>query len=321
MTEYKLIIGEDHHKIRLDKALSLLIPEISRNTIVQAIKNNQAKINQLIIVDSSMPVKKNDIIHLSIVLRNDQSIDELMPTAIALDILFEDDHLMIINKPAGLTVHPNNNKHEITLVHGLVHHTRNLSTIGGPARPGIVHRLDKDTSGLMVVAKTDIAHQKIAEQLQNRILSRKYKALVWHVPSPLTGIVNANIGRHPIDRTKRIVQKYGGKHAITHYCTREILQKGVLSQIECTLETGRTHQIRVHLSYIGCSIFGDPVYGHHERKLRTLSKELQNELKFFKRQALHSWQIKLFHPITNQLLEFETTLPTDIQVIKTILAS
>ena len=318
MKEYKFIISADQHKIRFDKALSILIPHISRTAISQAIKSGSARLNNLIIIDASTLVKENDSLSLLITTKSDVAY-KLMPVPMELDIIFEDEHLIILNKPAGLIVHPGDNVHEQTLVHGLIYYTQNLSTVNGYLRPGIVHRIDKDTSGLMVVAKTDLAHHSLAEQLRDRTLSRKYKAFVWDVLSPLSGNIDANIGRNPSDRTKRAALKYGGKPATTHYQTEQIWQNGLLSRVECTLDTGRTHQIRVHLSYVGCSVFGDQVYGQHNRKVKTLALEIQEKVKNFKRQALHSWQIKLIHPISGELMEFKISLPADMQYLESIL--
>ena len=277
MKNYNFTLSQDFGKARLDKALSSLIPEISRVSIQKSIKAGQVRVNQVIISDPRARVKGNDEIEMQPALAASDLVDS-RKVPMDLDIIYEDAELIIINKPAGLTVHPGTGSHDTTLVSGLLHRGQSLSDIGGAERPGIVHRLDKDTSGLMVVAKTNAAHLHLTEQLQNRTLTRKYKALAWGILKPLTGTIETNIGRSSTDWKKRSVQKIGGKIAITHYRTEQVFQGGLISLVECTLQTGRTHQIRVHLSHAGGSCVGDQTYGHNSRKIHSAPLELQGPL-------------------------------------------
>ncbi|MFA6280853.1 MAG: RluA family pseudouridine synthase [Bdellovibrionales bacterium] len=236
--------------------------------------------------------------------------------AIPLDIVFEDEDMLVINKPAGLVVHPAAGNWDGTLVNALLGHCGNsLSGIGGVARPGIVHRLDKDTSGLMVVAKNDFAHQKLTAQFSDRSLSRVYQALIWGVMHPLKGEIEGAIGRHPRSRQKMAVVPYGGKEALTHYETLEIFSTFV-SLLSCKLETGRTHQIRVHLASVHHPVVGDPLYGTRkkiegEKKDRGIVALLHD----FPRQALHAGEITFIHPRSGKRLKFKASLPSDMKAL------
>ena len=314
MTNYNFTLPGNLGHYRLDKALFALTSEASRSKIQKAIKERKVKVNDLIIPDSSFKVKENDII--SIILESPQ-LKEMVGANIDLDIVYEDQDLIVLNKQAGLTVHPGANNYQDTLSNALLFYSDSLSDIAGPERPGIVHRLDKDTSGLMVAAKNNVAHESLAAQIAERKLVRKYKALVWGVLSPQTGIIKNNIARSNIDRKKMTIVTSGGKEAITHYNTVEILLNGLISIVECKLETGRTHQIRVQLSKQGHSVVGDQVYGNNSRKINNCSQGLQSEelrcqLNLFKRQALHSYYIGFTHPTTMQFLEFTAHLPQDM---------
>lgn len=226
---------------------------------------------------------------------------------IPLTIVFEDEHLIVVDKPAGLVVHPAAGNLDGTLVNALLHHCRGqLSGIGGVARPGIVHRIDKDTSGLLVVAKTDKAHEGLAGQFANHSIERRYLALVAGRPVPPSGTVRGNIARSSHDRKKMALVADGhGKHAVTHFTTIEPL--GPATLVECRLETGRTHQVRVHLSSIGHPLLGDPVYGRTPPRLRPILHELH-----FARQALHAAVLGFTHPVTGAALHFESKLPADM---------
>ncbi len=233
---------------------------------------------------------------------------EAAPQDIPLVVVYEDADLIVVDKPAGLVVHPAAGNLDGTLVNALLHHCAGqLSGIGGVARPGIVHRIDKDTSGLLVVAKTDAAHEGLARQFADHSLERAYLAITAGVPSPLSGTVRGNIARSGADRKKMALVADGrGKHAITHYRTLEQLRGAAL--IECRLETGRTHQVRVHLASIGHPLVGDPVYGRPRASLRPLLAELG-----FHRQALHAAVLGFTHPVSGEAVRFESAAPTDFQ--------
>lgn len=227
---------------------------------------------------------------------------------IPLSIVFEDEHLIVVDKPAGLVVHPAAGNLDGTLVNALLHHCRGqLSGIGGVARPGIVHRIDKDTSGLLVVAKSDAAHEGLARQFADHSIERAYLAITAGVPSPLAGTVRGNIGRSDSNRKKMaLVGDSRGKHAVTHYRVLEALGDAAL--VECRLETGRTHQVRVHLASIGHALLGDPVYGRTPSRLRATLHKLG-----FQRQALHAAVLGFIHPISGTALRFERPAPLDMR--------
>jgi 23S rRNA pseudouridine1911/1915/1917 synthase len=234
---------------------------------------------------------------------------EAVAQDIPLNIVFEDEHLIVIDKPAGLVVHPAAGNLDGTLVNALLHHCRGqLSGIGGVVRPGIVHRIDKETSGLLVVAKTDAAHEGLAKQFADHSIHRAYLAIVAGVPKPVSGTVSGHIGRSDHDRKKMAVLhplNKRGKHAVTHYRLIEAL--GLASLVECRLETGRTHQVRVHMSSIGHPLLGDPVYGRNPQRLRPILTQLH-----FARQALHAAELGFIHPVTGAAQNFVSALPADM---------
>lgn len=231
---------------------------------------------------------------------------------IPLNIQFEDEHLIVIDKPAGLVVHPAAGNIDGTLVNALLHHCKgSLSGIGGVERPGIVHRIDKDTSGLMVAAKTDPAHTGLAAQFSRHSIDRRYLAIVSGMPNPPSGTVDAPLGRSTTNRQKIAIQTAGkGKRAVTHYRLVTTLREAAL--VECRLETGRTHQVRVHMASIGAPLIGDPVYGRTRKSHRALLEFLG-----FRRQALHAAHLGFVHPITSETLAFESKIPEDMQALFT----
>lgn len=236
--------------------------------------------------------------------------------AIPLTIIYEDDDLLIVDKPPGLVVHPAAGNHDQTLVNALLAHCgASLSGIGGVARPGIVHRLDKDTSGLLVVAKHDRAHNILSAQFADRSLSRTYQAFVWDLPNPRSGSIDAPIGRDPRHRQRMAITPQG-KPALTHYALAETYGTRA-SLLTCTLSTGRTHQIRVHLASLGHCIIGDPLYGRPRRG----TDPLTNLLRRFPRQALHAVALKLRHPGTGKSMEFKAILPPDLWILRRELCS
>ena len=226
--------------------------------------------------------------------------------AIPLAVAYEDEHLIVVDKQAGLVVHPAAGNLDGTLVNALLHHCGgSLSGIGGVARPGIVHRIDKGTSGLMVAAKTDRAHEGLARQFHDHSIDRRYRAIVGGIPAPAAGIVDAPLARSPANR-KKVAIVPGGKRAVTHYAVRERLRDAAL--VECRLETGRTHQVRVHMASIGHALLGDPVYGRTKGYQKVLLDTLG-----FRRQALHAARLGFIHPVTSIALAFESPMPADMQ--------
>ncbi|HSO72919.1 MAG TPA: RluA family pseudouridine synthase, partial [Thermodesulfobacteriota bacterium] len=230
---------------------------------------------------------------------------------IPLQIVFEDSDLLVIDKPAGLVVHPAPGNYSGTLVHALLYLGQNLSTAGGAFRPGIVHRLDKDTSGLLIVAKNDLCHQALARQFQSGFIFKEYQALTWGTPPQRQGIINRPIGRHPIDRKKMAVNEVRGKPALTEWLVLETYPPGV-NRLRLRIKTGRTHQIRVHLAALGLPILGDPLYGSKKRGLQGLNPALANGLASLSRQMLHAGRLAFTHPRTQTQLEFTSPWPPDM---------
>jgi 23S rRNA pseudouridine1911/1915/1917 synthase len=306
-----LSAGADDSGARLDKFLANTLPDLSRTRIKALIKDGQVISSGATITDPSYRVKPDQAFNLTI-----PQATPAIPQgqAIALDVVYEDAALIVINKPAGMVVHPAPGNPDSTLVNALIAHCGDsLSGIGGVMRPGIVHRLDKNTSGLMVAAKTDTAHQGLTAQFASRSLSRIYQALVWGLPSPTADRIEGNIGRNPQNRRKMAVVAAGGRTAITHYRVLRNLD-GAASLVECRLETGRTHQIRVHLEHIGYPVIGDPTYSRSGRRRRAeLSPQAQDAVAGFSRQALHAWSLAFRHPISGEDLQFETAPPDDME--------
>lgn len=300
------VIGDDSAGARLDKALAGLVPALSRERLKALILEGRVTGGTGEAVrDPSRKVDPGQRFTLHV---PEAVPADARPQDIPLSIVHEDEHLIVIDKPAGLVVHPAAGNPDGTLVNALLHHCAGgLSGIGGVARPGIVHRIDKDTSGLLVVAKTDAAHEGLARQFKDHSISRRYQAIVSGLPRPVTGTIDTWIGRSDRDRKKMAVQREGrGKHAITHYHVLEALTGAAL--VECRLETGRTHQVRVHMSHIGHPLLGDPVYRTRAKALGTILNALA-----FRRQALHAASLGFIHPVTGKKLEFESPLPADMQ--------
>jgi 23S rRNA pseudouridine1911/1915/1917 synthase len=310
--------------LRLDRFLSARLPEMSRNRLQGLIAEGCVRCNDRVLEDAAAKVKPAQTFTLTI---PETVPSHILPQDIALDIIYEDDDLLVLNKQAGLTVHPGAGNPDNTLVNALLAHCgETLSGIGGVARPGIVHRIDKDTSGLLVVAKHDTAHLALSAQLADRSLKRTYAAIVWGRPKQKNGTITGNIGRSISNRQKMAVLKSGGKHAVTHYEIIESFSPGatkmpLASLIECNLETGRTHQIRVHFAHITHPLVGDPVYGQStESRLKagatkSLPDKTRKALLNFKRQALHARALELIHPATGKKVRFECKLPKDMQTL------
>lgn len=295
---------------RLDRALADAVPTLSRERLKALISSGKVTAEDGTAVRD--PAKKavgGQSFSISVPAPTPA---HNVPQDIALEIVFEDEHLLIIDKPAGLVVHPAAGNPDGTLVNALLHHCAGrLSGIGGVARPGIVHRIDKDTSGLMVVAKTDRAHEGLAKQFAVHSIDRRYKAIVAGRPSPPSGSIDAPLARSPANR-KKVAIVGSGKRAVTHYRTIQPLREA--SFVECRLETGRTHQVRVHMTSIGNPLLGDPVYGRTKAAHRQLLETLR-----FKRQALHAAHLGFIHPIKSTALSFESELPADMQELFTSL--
>ncbi|MDG2512786.1 RluA family pseudouridine synthase [Sphingobium yanoikuyae] len=297
-------IGEAQAGLRLDRALAELLPDLSRERIKTLIVEGQI-VSGGRSLNPSMKVAVGQ--DYSITLPAPVSLDAVAQD-IPLDIVHEDADLIVVDKPAGLVVHPAAGNLDGTLVNALLHHCDGqLSGIGGVARPGIVHRIDKDTSGLLVVAKSDKAHEGLARQFKDHSIDRLYAAIVYGIPTPGTGIVDAWIGRSDADRKKMAVHREGrGKHAVTHYRVMERLRGAAM--VECRLETGRTHQVRVHMAHLGHPLIGDPVYGRDRKGFKSILETLG-----FKRQALHAKRLGFIHPVTEEPLAFDSPLPADMQ--------
>ena len=238
---------------------------------------------------------------------------EPQPQDIPLDVVYEDKDIIVVNKPYGMVVHPAPGAADGTLVNALLYHCHDLSGIGGVKRPGIVHRIDKDTSGLLVAAKNDNSHKLLCEQFAEHSIERTYSAFVFGVPNPLDGTIEGNIGRSPYDRKKMAIVAKGGKHAVTHYQTIEKF-KNEAALIKCRLETGRTHQIRVHMTSAGHSLIGDKVYGKSRKMaVKNAPEKAEIFINMFPRQALHAQSLGFVHPGTGERMFFEAPLPVDLQ--------
>ena len=290
MTEHKLICNENG--IRLDKFISVADVGLSRSAAVNLIENSGVTVNKKQ-VDKKYKLSDGDIVVLQI---PDPVPYEAKAENIPLDIVYEDDYLLVVNKPKGMVVHPAAGNYEGTLVNSLLYHCGDsLSGINGVLRPGIVHRIDKDTSGLLIVAKNDFAHAHLAKQIKDHSFTREYEAVVFGNLKDDEGTVDAPIGRNPNDRKKMCVTAKNSKNAVTHYSV--IRRYKGYTHIKCILETGRTHQIRVHMSYLGHPVAGDTVYG------------VKNEKVSFVGQCLHARKIGFIHPKTEEYLEFSSQLP------------
>lgn len=296
-------IGDGADGWRLDRALADAIPTLSRERLKVLIAGGKVSRAGELARDPARRARGGDLFAVAVP-EPEPAHNEAQD--IPLRIAFEDEHLLVIDKPAGLVVHPAAGNLDGTLVNALLHHCRGgLSGIGGVARPGIVHRIDKDTSGLMVAAKTDRAHEGLAKQFAAHSIDRRYRAIVAGQPRPADGTVDAPLARSATNR-KKVAIVAGGKRAVTHYRTMERLRDAAL--VECRLETGRTHQVRVHMASIGHALLGDPVYGRAKGDTAALLRRLG-----FHRQALHAAYLGFSHPVTSRAMAFESAWPGDMQ--------
>jgi 23S rRNA pseudouridine1911/1915/1917 synthase len=294
---------------RIDLYLSSNLKELTRSRIQSLIKEGNIKVNNSP-VKTSYRLKAGDEIALSI---PPSSPYLLNPEPLDLSIIYEDSSIIVMDKPPGMVIHPAPGHESGTLVHGLLHHCNDLSGIGGILRPGIVHRLDKDTSGLLVVAKNDNAHNFLSSQFKNSKVSKKYIALVHGIPQGDEGTIDLPISRHPVKRKEMAVSSVKGKNALTIWKIKEILGKK-FALLSVTIKTGRTHQIRVHMSHIGHPVVGDPVYGFKSawwKKNTNCSKEMLDSIK---RQMLHSEYLGFLHPDTKEYSEFRSPVPQDMNL-------
>ncbi|MGY4567851.1 23S rRNA pseudouridine1911/1915/1917 synthase [Bradyrhizobium sp. USDA 3256] len=318
----EVVVAGDEGSARLDRVLAQRSPELSRSRLKALILAGSVTVKDAVVRDPAYHVAKGDTIIIDV---PEAAPAEPQGEDIALDIVFEDDDIIVIDKPRGLVVHPAAGHASGTLVNALIAHCgSSLSGIGGVKRPGIVHRLDKDTTGLMVVAKNDQAHQSLTAQFADHgrtgPMERGYMAFVWGVPNRPHGTIDAPIDRHPHAREKMAVRQ-GGREAITHF---EVLSsfagrdgKPVASLLACRLETGRTHQIRVHLAHLGHPLLGDSVYGaHFKTKAGQLGAEGKDTLTALGRQALHAYLLALEHPRTGEFLHWEAPLPEDLLLLQ-----
>ena len=292
--------------LRLDLFLTQKEPSLSRARIQKAIDEECVWVNGRS-VPASRKLKPGDEVRIA--LPEAQPCGAL-PEAIPLTILYEDESLLVIDKPAGLVVHPAPGHAGGTLVNALLHHCRDLSGIGGVLRPGIVHRLDKETSGLLIVAKSDAAHQGLAGQFKRREVKKTYQALVYGDPKTDDGRIEAAVGRHPTDRKKMSTQSRHGRPAVSLWRVRE--RYGCATLLEVDIETGRTHQIRVHLTALGHPVIGDAVYGGEGRFRAIGDAAIRARVKRMERQALHAWRLSFTHPLTGEALTFTAPLPADM---------
>ena len=298
-------LASTHAGWRLDRALADAVPTLSRERLKALIRSGAVEAGGKLVRDPAIKVRGDEALRVAV--------PEPTPAHneaqdIPLTIVFEDEHLLVVDKPAGLVVHPAAGNLDGTLVNALLHHCAGkLSGIGGVARPGIVHRIDKDTSGLLVVSKTDVAHERLAKQFAAHSIDRRYLAIVNGVPRLASGKVDAPLARSAANRKKiAIVEGSRGKRAVTHWKRLSVLKDAAL--VECRLETGRTHQVRVHMASIGHPLIGDPVYGRAGKTHGKILKELQ-----FHRQALHAAELGFIHPVTKNRLSFSSPMPPDMQ--------
>ncbi len=311
-----LIAQNEDKDLRVDIFIKKIENQISRTRIKNLILDNSLKFNNKIIKDPSKKVSVGDIIELII---PEPKKDSLKPYKYKLDIVFEDKDLIILNKPAGIIMHPGAGNYDNTIVNALINYDKNsLSNIGDKLRPGIVHRIDKNTSGLIVIAKNNSTHENLSTQFSNHSITRIYQLLVWGKVRPSSGRIETLITRSSKNRQIMEVSNTKGKRAITNYKTIEIFENKktpTLSLLECKLETGRTHQIRVHMNYLGHSIVGDDKYKKKFKKVKNISPILEKKLIGLNRQFLHAKTLGFFHPKKNKEMIFDSILPQELEII------
>ncbi|MDC0618964.1 RluA family pseudouridine synthase [Pelagibacteraceae bacterium] len=307
-------VNKKNNGERIDIFLSKEISNLTRSYIKKLIEKNKVKLNEIINITPSTKLRTNDKISINII---EETNLKLVPSKIKLDIVYEDKDLLIINKPKGMVVHPGAGNYKNTLVNALIYKYKNeLSNINGSTRPGIVHRIDKETSGLLVVAKNNLSHSNLGKQFSDHSIKRKYQCLAWGIIRPLSGQIKTLISRNKKNRQLMTVSDVNGKMAITNYKTIKVYNiKDIprISLIECELETGRTHQIRVHLKYKGTSLLGDKQYGKKNIKFKKVNKEFFNKLTKLNGQALHAQTLEFVHPTKKKHVSFDSKLPLDFK--------
>lgn len=303
---YEFIVPSHEAGERLDIYLSRKEIELSRSQIKKSVADGLVQVNHKN-TRVSYRLKNGDVVQIS---TRDPVVYDALPQNIPMSILYEDPHILVVDKPAGMVVHPAAGNYQGTLVNAILYHCKDLSGIGGVLRPGIVHRLDKNTSGLLVVAKSDEAHQGLAGQFKRHEVRKSYKAIVYGSPKYDEGVIDAPIGRHPVDRKKMSTGSTRGKEALTRWQVYE--RYGVATLLDVDIVTGRTHQIRVHLTALGYPVVGDNVYGNPRRASAIAHTFLRATLQSMKRQALHAERISVVHPVTLQDLSFYSPLPHDM---------
>ena len=316
----KFLIKEEDSQKRLDVILAKLIPDLTRSNLKKIIEQKQVRINNLVENSPSKKLKTEDVVEINLISTEEIKI---LPTDIKLDIVYEDKDILIINKPAGMVVHPGAGNYKETLVNALIYkYKNNLSDVNGTTRPGIVHRIDKETSGLLVIAKNNKAHSSLGKQFSDHTIQRTYQALAWGVLRPLNSRVETLIGRSRKNRQLMSVTEITGKKSITNYKTLKIFNiKDIpkISFLECELETGRTHQIRVHMAYKGNSLLGDQQYGKKNIRFKKINEDFVDKLKILNRQALHAKSLGFIHPTSKKYINFESKLPKDFKKILDLL--
>ena len=316
----KLIVKEINKNMRVDVFINKNEKDLSRTRIKKLILDHKLKLNNKILIDPSKKISTNDILELII---SEPKKASLKPYKYKLDIIFEDEDLIVLNKPSGIVIHPGAGNFDNTIVNALIYYNKNsLSNIGDKYRPGIVHRIDKNTSGLVVIAKNNQAHEHLSNQFSKHTITRIYQLMIWGKLRPSKGRIETLITRSSKNRQMMEVSRTKGKRAITNYKTMEIFENNnipTLSLIDCKLETGRTHQIRVHMSHLGHSIVGDDKYKKKFKKIKNIDPQLEEKIINLNRQFLHAKTIGFIHPKKNKEMIFHSILPQELEIILEIL--
>ncbi len=316
--EHSFTVPPDATAARLDKWLADVLPSQSRSRLKALITEGAVQVEGKAALDPARKLRPGQVVTVLLPVPRDAT---PLPQAMDLAVVYEDASLIVIDKPAGLVVHPAPGNPDKTLVNALLAHCGDsLLGIGGVKRPGIVHRIDKDTSGLLVVAKTEVAHAALSAQFKAHSIARLYDAFVWGAPKPASGVITGAIGRSPSNRKKMALVKRGGKAAETRYSTIAVFGAArTAAHVRCRLATGRTHQIRVHLASLGHGLIGDQTYGARARSVRGVDPETVKLMKAFPRQALHAATLGFVHPVSGKDMMFEAPLPADLKALQAAL--